>query len=234
LRLFSELWRRAIAPEKGFRDCHAEAPTLGASLRRLLLLRTPLAFASSALGYWGFRRAYEAFRSLEGTTGDLTSRFLREAMSVDELRSVLAELPRFPELKQVLPWLLLGAPLTVLGLWLHDAVWDHGCLWLLGGLKTRRGFRATMIAESEALAVGTLGAALGLLDSLPYLGGFLALPLLAVGIWFWILRGYALAAWHDCAIWKGVGATVIHGLLAACCLLGLFGLCFAILAVALS
>lgn len=232
--LFWELWRRATAPEKGFRACHAEAPTLGASLRRLLLLRTPLAFGSSVLGYWGFRRAYEAFRGLEGSTGDLVSHFLPGVMSVEEFRSVLAELPRFPELNRALPWLLLGAPLTVLGLWLHDAVWDHGCLWLLGGLKAKRGFRATMIAESEALAVGTIGAALGLLASLPHLGGFLALPLLAIAIWFWILRGYALAAWHDCAIWKGVGATVIHGLLAACCLLGLFGLCFAILAAALS
>lgn len=232
--LLSKLWRRAIAPEAGFRECRAEAPSLGASLWRLLLLRTPLAFASSALAFRGFRGSYEAFRNLEGTTGDLVSRLLPGAWSVDELRSLLAELPRFPEMNRLLPWLLLGAPLAVLGLWLHDAVWDHGCLWLLGGLKAKRGFRATMIAVSEALSVGSIGVVLGLLGELPYLGGWLALPLVAVGIWFWILRGFALAAWHECPVWKGIGATVIHGLLAACCLLGLSGLCFAMLAAALS
>lgn len=234
MRFLRDLWGRAISPVEGFRERAASVPTLGAALRRMFLLRTPLAFASSALGYWGLRSAYQAFRGLEGATGDLVCRFLPVSMNAEDLRSALAELPHLPALGRVWPWLLLGAPLGVLGLWLHDAVWDHGCLWMLGGLKARPGFRATMIAEAEALSVGSIGAVIGFLGYLPHLGWVVSLPLAAIEVWFWVLRGFALAAWHECPIWKGIGATVLHGVLAACCLAGLLGFCFVVLVAALA
>jgi len=228
------LWRRALSPAVGFRERAAEEPTLGSSLRFLFLVRTPLTFASLLLEYWGIRAAYHSLRGMEGETGTLLSRFLPEAMSAAELRAALAELPLLPELRQVIPWLVLTTPLLVLGLWLHDAVWDHGCLWMLRGVKPERGFRASLIAEAEALSVGSLGAAAGLLSALPVLGNWLALPLAALGLWFWILRGFALAAWQECPVWKGIAATLLHAVLAACCLAGLLGFCIVFLAAALA
>jgi len=233
LGLLSGLWQRAIAPESGFRARAAEAPSLWEALRGMLLLRTPLAFASYALGYWTFSNAYQNLRGLEGKTGALVSQLLPESMNLEDVRSALAELPRLPEWSRVLPWLLVAAPFGILSLWLHDAVWDHGCLWMLGGLKARRGFRVTMIAEAEALSVGSIGVALGFLGSLPQVGGWLALPLAGLAFWFWILRGFALAAWQDCPVWKGIAATLLHAVLATCCLVALAGFFFAILASAL-
>ncbi len=191
----------------------------------MLLLRSPLTFASTALGYWGFHRGWQAMlnpeRGTEGMAGWL--RALAPPVNPEDWRVFVSELPRLPEVGRVLPWLALAAPFGVLSLWLHDAVWDHGCLWMLGGVK-RHHFRATLIAEAEVLSVGALGAALGLLGYFPRLGWLLALPLVAVDLWFWILRGFALAAWHDCPVWKGILATLLHAVLAACCFAGLVGL----------
>ena len=44
----------------------------------------------------------------------------------------------------------------------------------------------------------------------------LAPPLGLLGAYFWILRGFALAAFHDCPLWKGIVATLLHILIAAC------------------
>lgn len=234
MRILQGLWQRAVSPRAGFRLRVAEAPTLGPSLGRLLLLRSPLAFISSVLGYWSLRSTFQGLYGLEGDTGALLLRYLPPSVSLEDVRSALSELPRFPEWGRVWPWLLLGAPLGVLGLWLHDAVWDHGCLWMLGGLKAKQGFRPTLVAESEALSVGSIGAAVGLLGAVPYLGCGLSLPLALVACWFWILRGFALAAWHDCPLWKGICATVLHAVLVVCCLGGLVGFCVFALTVAVA
>ncbi len=234
LAFLGGLWRRAHSPAGAFRLRASEAPRLGPSLRVMLLLRTPLAFVSSALGYWSFRSAYQALRTLEGDVGELVRRFLPVSVSVGDLRSALAELPHLPEVGCAVPWLALAAPLGVLSLWLHDAAWDHGCLWMLGGLKAGRGLRVTLIAEAEALSVGSIGVVVGLAGALPHLGLWLTLPLAALTGWFWILRGFALAAWHECPVWKGVGATLLHLMLATCCLAGLVGCCLVCLAAVLA
>jgi hypothetical protein len=98
----------------------------------------------------------------------------------------------------------------VLSIWLHDAVWDHLALWLLRGLGRPRSFRDTLVADAEALKVGVFGALAGLLK---YLGIGFTLLVWPVGIYFWILRGYALSAWHGCPVWKGVVATLLHAAL---------------------
>jgi hypothetical protein len=225
-----DLWRRATSPTEAFRRRAAEAPTLGASLGTLLLLRSPLAFLSYGLGYWRFHRVWVDLTHPGSGGVD----WLRLPVNPEDWRFFCASLPSLPAPARLLPWLLLAAPLGVLGLWMHDAVWDHGCLWLLGGLKGRRGVRPTLIAEAEALSVGSLGAAAALLGVVPYLGTLLALPLVAVAVWFWVLRGFALAAWHDCPVWKGIAATLLHGILAGCCLVALVGFVLVFLTAALA
>jgi len=219
-----ELWRRAVSPAEAFPQRAAEGPLLGSSLGALLLLRSPLVLIELVFGYWSLRLAFASLRGLDAAAANWI-KFLPLSLTLEDWRMLIADLPVFPEVTRALPWLVLLAPVWVLSLWLHDAAWDHGCLWMLGGLKGRKGLRATLVAEAEALTVGSLGAAVGLLGLVPVVGWVLTLPLAAVGVWFWVLRGFALAAWHGCPVWKGVVATVLHAVLAACCLGAIVGLC---------
>jgi hypothetical protein len=200
----------------------------------MMALRVPVAFLEMLLAYLGFERMYQTVIGMKGPFWDLILPTLSTAVSVEDLRYLLQDLPPAPALAGVLPWLLLAAPLYVVSLWLHDAVWDHGCLWLLGGLKAKLGFNRTLIAESEALQVGVFGAVLALLTSLPRIGWFLSLPVGIVAAYFWLLRGVALAVFHRCATWKGVTATVFHAVLAACFLFGTLLLFFVLLTQGLS
>ena len=218
------LWRRALSPERGFRELASEPPRLGASLVRLLLLRSPVALAEGLLAYWGLLRLYQGVVNLESPLWGMILPHLPPDLAVEELRYLLDEAPAFPALARVFPWLLLGAPVFVLSLWIHDAVWDHGCLWMLRGVKRTQGFGTTLLAESEALQVGVFGALVGLLTSLPGVGWLFYLPVGAVGAYFWILRGVALAAFHGCPGWKGIVATILHAVLVACFLVASVGL----------
>lgn len=189
------------------------------ALARMLAWRVPLAFLEALLAW----RALGAFRaeavSLQGPLWSEVVRRLPEEVSPADLRGWLEQIPAPAPLAAAWPWLLLAAAVGVLGAWAHHAVWDHGCLWLLGGVKKEGpGFRASLGAEAQALEVGALGAALGLLQYLPRLGPWLGLPLGAVGLWFWVLRGFALARAQGAPAWKGAVATVLHALLAGCCL----------------
>ncbi len=219
-----ELWRRTVSPAESFRQRAAQAPTLGASLPALLLLRSPLVFIELLFGYWSLHRAFADLRGMDGGAARWIG-LLPLSLTPEDWRRLVADLPTLPEATRAIPWMVLLAPVWLLGLWLHDAVWDHGCLWMLGGLKGRQGLRVTLVAEAEALTVGSLGAAVGLLGLVPRVGWALSLPLTAVAVWFWVLRGFALAAWHRCPVWKGVVATVLHGVLAACCLGAMVGFC---------
>ncbi len=219
-----DLWRRALAPERGFRELAATPPRLGPSLLRLLLLRSPVSLVEGLLAYMGILRLYRDLVNVESPLWQGILPFLPPELMLDDIRYLLDEAPVLPSVLQVLPWLVLGAPLFVLSLWLHDAFWDHGCLWMLRGVKRTHGFGTTLVAESEALQVGVFGALVGLLTSLPGVGWLLYLPVGAVGAYFWILRGVALAAFHGCPAWKGIAATLLHILLVACFLGASLGL----------
>ena len=205
-----DLWRRVWDPAAGFRARAAQRPGLGPAVRDLLLVRTGPALLALILGYLSFTVGYGRISRAEGTLWDLVWARLPEQVNPADIRAVLASLPPLPAWWRVLPWCVLAAPVGVLSLWLHDAVWDHLALWLLRGLGRPRSFRTTLVADAEALKVGVFGALAGLLKNLGLLFSVLLWP---VGIWFWVLRGFALAAWHGCPVWKGVVATLLHALL---------------------
>jgi hypothetical protein len=176
------------------------------------------------LGYAGFASAYGRVVRMEGPIWDLVRARLPEQVDPAELKAALLHLPALPAWERVLPWLALAAPMGVLSLWLHDAAWDHLSLWLLRGVGARPGFRTTLVADAEALQVGAIGTLAGLLKYLPGLGMPLTVLLFPVGVYFWIIRGYALAAWHGCPPWKGVLATLLHALIMGVLLLGTLGM----------
>jgi hypothetical protein len=224
LAAFRALLGRALAPVQGFQARAGQAPGLGAAIRGLLLWRTGPAFLGMLLSYWGFISTYGRITRMEGPLFDYLWKNLPDTANPAELKAAFQALPALPPWTQVAPWLLLLAPLGVLSLWLHDAVWDHACLWLLRGLKGRKQFRLSLVADAEALQVGVIGALLSLLGDLPGIGCLFSLLLAPVGIYFWILRGFALAAWHGCPVWKGVLATLLHGFLTAVIGLGMLAL----------
>ena len=220
----------ALSPERGFRLLAERGVRITPSLGRLALLRGPVAFAEMLLAYAGLGRLCREVLGMQGPVWDPVLRALAPMGGVEDIRAFLESVPPPPSLGRVWPWLLLAAPLYVASLWCHDAVWDHAFLWLLGGTKARRGFGATLVAESEALQVGVLGALLALLTGLPSVGWLLSLPVGLVGMYFWILRGFSLAAFHGCPTWKGVAATLLHAALLACVALGAVLLLFILLA----
>jgi uncharacterized protein YqgC (DUF456 family) len=211
--------RLARHPLPGFQAEAAEGPAAGPAFLRMLAWRTLLGWVDGALALWGFSAGYSAFRALKGP---LWSRALEALSAADagidpaDLREMLAQLPELPSLPTLLLWMVPLVPLGVASAWLHNVVWDHGCLWLLGGVDRNRGWRVTMRAESAAMWAGSVGIALGLLGHLPVAGLLLAPVLGAVGAYFWVLRGVALATFHGCPVWKGALATLLHIVLAVC------------------
>lgn len=216
--------RKALAalrrPAPAFREIAAEGPGLSASLGRMLGWWLPPAFLHAGFAAWSALRVWEGLRA--GRLPPWAGLVLPAWLDPDDLRELLAHLPVAPAFGTAAAWLLILVPLGVLGIWLHDAVWDHACLWLLGGLRQKRGFRATLVAEAQVLRVAALGSWAGLLGLLPVAGVLLALPLALLEGYLWIFRGFALAAFHGCETWKGIAATVLHAVL-----VGLFVLAFA-------
>lgn len=198
------------------RPTHAFAgppPELGPAVIRMLALWVPLSLANSALTVWRALESYAQFRQ----GGPPAWLELALGADPDVLRELLRSLPPPPAFGRIWPWLLLIVPLGVLGTWIHDAVWDHVGLWLVGGLKAKRGFRVTLVAEAEALRIAALGTLIGLLGFVPVLGALLSFPLLLLDAYLWLFRGFALGARHGCGAWRGVAATVVHAVLFGAC-----------------
>lgn len=195
----------------------------------MLALRVPVSFLGLVASYAGLRNFYVRLLDSGGPLWTRLLATLPDAVDPQALREALARFPPPPTVGSALPWLALLAPLAVLSLWLHDAAFDHAGLWLLGGLRARQGFRASLVADAEALQVGVLGAAAGLLGDLPWPGPQVstgvALALIPVAVYFWLIRGHALAAWHSCPVWKGVTATILNLVLAVAMVLLLLAAC---------
>lgn len=211
---FADSVRSLARPGNAFT---APTPALGRAVADMARVWMPLALLNAAMTTLRGLRLYDDLRR-----GGMPP-WLLGWLGADpgDLRSLLSSLPPPPAFGSLLPWLCLLVPLGVLGAWLHHAVWDHMGLWLLGGLKGKRGFRTTLVAEAEALRIAALGTLVGLLGFLPYLGVLLALPLLLLDGYLWLFRGVALAARHGCDTWRGVAATAVHALLLGCWALGL-------------
>lgn len=211
---FAASFRALFRPAVAFSP---PAPRLGRAVRDMALVWMPLALVNSA---WTLARALHSYEALQ--KGLVPSALLaRLGVDPGDLHELLSGLPAPPAFGRIWPWLVLAVPLGVLGTWLHHAVWDHTGLWLLGGLKERRGFRASLLAEAQALRITAVGTLVGLLGFVPVLGIVLALPLLLLDAYLWLFRGYALAARHGCEPWRGIAATVVHAVLLGCCGLGL-------------
>jgi hypothetical protein len=206
--------RALLRPLGAFKDAQ---PPLGRALVRMLAVWAPLALANAALTVWGALRAYGRLR--QSGPPDWLERLL--GVDPEVLWELFRTLPPPPAFSRIWPWLLLIVPLGVLGTWIHHAVWDHTGLWMLGGLKEKRGFRTTLVAEAEALRIAALGTLIGLLGFMPGLGPVVSIPLLLLDGYLWLFRGFALAARHGCEPWRGVAATVVHAVLLGTCALGL-------------
>lgn len=221
-------WEGAFRPQRVFPAWAAAPQGPRRALAGMLAWRIPVGVLGAVATVRALLSGLDEFRRLEGPWAQA---LLAGApgLAPEDLQTALADLPKLPSLYGALPWILLAVPLGLLGAWLHHSVWDHGCLWLLRGLRKEHPWQATLEAEALALQVGAVGAALGLLSLAPGLGPRLWPLLLGVDLWFWCLRGVALAAFHECPLWKGVVATLLHGailVLVGCGLLGLLLLLF--------
>ena len=112
----------------------------------MALVWIPLALANTAWTVWRMLHVYGGLRGGTSMPGILG--WLR--VDPVDFHDLVTMLPAPPVFGRIWPWLGLVVPLGVLGTWLHHAVWDHLGLWLLGGLKERRGF----YREAETPDVG--------------------------------------------------------------------------------
>lgn len=207
LTLLRPLW----SPRQGFLDLAADAPRLGRSLGWMAAAALPWSLVSAWFGLRQELSAYAAFRDARGEVWNQVFAALPD-LSREDVRAIFAAWPAAPAWSHLAPWVPLIAAASLFGLWLHNGVWDHAALWILRGLKPDKAGRvkATLAGEAQALAVGWIGSALGLLAFAPGVEGWASLGLFPLTAWLWLLRGWALSAHHGCPVWKGVAATILH------------------------
>jgi len=220
-----ELWEASLQPHRALPRRAAKPLGPGGALVGMLAWRVPLGVLGAIATARGLLVGLTQFRQLEGPFAQTVLAAMPE-VAPEDLKAALANLPQFPSLYSTLPWILLLVPLGLLGAWLHHSAWDHGCLWLLRGLRKDHPWKATFEAEAVALQVGSVGAVLGLVTLVPVVGPYLWPLTLVLDLWFWCLRGMSLAAFHRCPLWKGVAATFLHGILVILFACGLLVLVF--------
>lgn len=218
------LIHRAVHPVEGFQERNAESPQLRVSFGWMLFLRGSISTLAGLLTLHAVYRDYPAFKNFQSPMWQQIMQSLPAGISGDDVRILLSGLPDLPSWASLWPWILLLAPVGIASAWLHNSVWDHMCLWLLGGVKRTGTWRTTFIAEAEAMQVGALGAAFALLGFIPVAGLLLTPLFMLSGAYFWMLRGLALAAFHHAPMWKGVTATLLHILLAMLFVVGMLGI----------
>lgn len=214
----------ALHPVEGFQERNAESPQLGVSFGWMLLLRGAISIVAGTLTLHAAYRDYPAFKNFHSPMWQQILQRLPADINVDDLRGFLSSFPDLPSWASLWPWILVLGPVGIASAWLHNSVWDHMCLWLLGGVKRTGTWRTTFIAEAEAMQVGALGAAFALMGFIPVAGLLLTPLFMLSGAYFWMLRGLALAAFHHAPIWKGVTATLLHILLAMLFVAGMLGI----------
>jgi hypothetical protein len=212
---FAASFRALTQPGKAFLQ---PSPTLGRAVQDMALTWIPLALVNAAWTAWGLVQFYKSLRC----GSNLDGYFGRFGVDPTEFHDLIRSLPAPPTFGRIWPWLGLLVPLGVFGTWFHHAVWDHLGLWLLGGLKERRGFQVSLLAEAEALRIAAVGTLVGFLGFLPGVGFLLFIPLLLFDGYLWCFRGFALAARHGCEPWRGIAATIMHAVILGGLVLALF------------
>jgi hypothetical protein len=205
-------FRLTFYPQKTFMEMAAQAPRPLPALGWMLMFRVPLAWATSALTYIWLIRLQQAIHAPPSWLSDIIGQAPIEA---GEAFGALASLPALPPLGAAWPWLSLYALLTIVGLWMHNVVWDHAALWLLRGTKQKPSFHFSSAAIAEAMGAASFASGLGIFASLPIVGLVAAPILVAAILYYWCLKGIGLAFFHNCPIWKGVAATLLHVALVA-------------------
>ena len=225
--LFQRLIRCALHPVKGFQERAGESPGLGASFGWMMLLRGSFSTLSGLLALHAVYRDYPLFKNVNGPMWQEILRRLPSdlnSFNVEEIQAFVVSLPDLPPWASLWPWMLVLGPVGIASAWLHNAVWDHTCLWMLGGVKRTGSWRITFIAEAEAMQVGVLDAAFASLRFIPLAGPLLAPLFIVSSAYFWVMRGLALAAFHHAPRWKGAVATLLHILLATLFICGMLGI----------
>ena len=218
-----DMGKAALRPDRVFPSLAAQPQGPGFAGLWMLVWRVPVGILSGMATLRGLALALEQLKRLEGPWAQALLS-ATPGVAPEDWKAALGDLPAMPGGSRALLGLLMLVPLGLVGVWLHHTVWDHGCLWLLKGLQKEHPWRATLEAEASALQVGVVGVAFGLLTWVPGLGVYTWPLVLLVDLWFWGLRGVALAAFHGCPVWKGVTATLLHGLLVIVLGCGLLGL----------
>jgi hypothetical protein len=200
-------FKMALYPSKTFKDLAARGQRPLPAFGWMLLFRVPLAWASSVVAYTWLIALQQTIRTPPSWLSDIIGQAPAEA---GEAFAVLGSLPNLPPLSASWPWLSIFAFLSIIGLWMHNVVWDHTALWLLRGTKPKPSLHFSCTAIAEAMGAASLASLISILASLAG-AGLAALPLLVTAnIYYWCLKGVGLALFHNCPVWKGIAATLLH------------------------